>query len=76
MEELRKKIIERISRVRDEAVLRDIDLLLDRDKELKELEGFVVESRIDEVEDDEFMSHEEAVKRTANSLKSKKGPRL
>lgn len=76
MEELRKKIIERISRVRDEAVLREIDLLLDRDKELKELEGFVVGSRIDEVEDDEFMSREEAVKRTANSLKSEKGPEL
>ncbi len=76
MDQLKRKIIAKINELTDERLLREIEQLLHDKKEMQELEAFVVESRIDEIEDDEFVNREEAERLAANSLKTKRGPRL
>lgn len=74
MEELKKVIIEKIKKMDDASLLQEIHRLLGQKEEIEKLEDFVVESRIEEVEDDEFLSHDEAVERTENSLETKNRP--
>ena len=71
MEELKKKIVEIIRNTDDETLLREVERLLNQQNEKEKLEDFVVESRIEELEDDEFLSHDEAVKRAESSLETK-----
>ena len=75
MEELKKEIIEKIKKTNDVSLLQEIQHLLEQKEEIEKLEDFVVESRIEELEDDEFLSHDEAVKRAESSLETKNRPR-